>query len=425
MLKHVSYKIRVYPTYKQKEQFAKAEGATRYVRNRILSEIKNYHKETGLYKDLYERYKEVTKWKKEPETIWLKEIPSDVIDQEIKDLDIGFKRFFKKISGYPKKKKKLFGCAIRFVFDHRHSGKVKNWLNKNVILTKLGKIKLSEPDRLPVQMPKMITMSRNGADQYFISFSVEQDVKEKIKTNKSVGIDLGIKNLVTCSDGTIFNGKRLLQKKSKIMRFLKRQQRKLSHKQGFRKGEKKSNRYLKQKLKVAKIHNKIKNIRNDVIHKITCKLTDLFDVICLEDLNVKGMIKNKKLSRNLSDSSFGEIKRQIVYKSNWYCRQVLFTNRFDPTSKMCSGCGQIHEMKLSDRRMVCDCGLDLDRDLNAAINILKICTGENSGFYARGAVNKPNLSESNEMDLEMTRTVMEPYGSEKREPKWLVNQVGF
>ena len=410
MIKYVSYKIRIYPSEVQIILFNKCSGAIRYVRNRILTEMKIYHNETGLYKSVYDMSREVTKWKKEID--WLSEIPYDVIQQEIRDLDTSFKRFFKKISNYPKKKKKLFGCAIRFVFDHRHIEKTKNWLNGNIEPNKkFGQLKMAKTRQLPITMPKLITMSRNGADQYFISFTVEQNVKEKPKTNRSVGIDLGIKNLVTCSDGTVFNGKRLLNKKSKIFKFLKRQQRKLSRKVGFRKGEKKSNRYLKQKLKVSKIHNKIKNIRNDVIHKITCKLTDLFDVICLEDLNVKGMIKNKKLSRNLSDSSFGEIKRQIVYKSNWYGKKVLFVDRFDPTSKMCSGCGQIHIMKLSDRRMICDCGLNLDRDLNAAINVLKICTGENSGFYARGAVNKPNLSESN---LEMIRI------AEKREPKKLV-----
>jgi putative transposase len=407
-MKQKSYKIRVYPTRLQKEYFAKSEGATRYVRNRVLSEMDHYHQETGGYKSIIEMSREVTKWKKAEETSWLKEIPDDVLRQELRDLDAAFKNFFAKRSNYPKKKKKTFGCSIRFVFDQRHLSKVRNWLQGNVILPKFGKLKLGQKNRLPVEMPKQITMSRDCADRYFISFMVEQEIQELPKTGNQVGVDLGIKTLVYCSDGKKYDGARSLRRK---LKHLKRLQRSLSRK------VKGSNRYKKQRLKVGKLHRKIADTRNHRLHEITTDIVRNNDNICLEDLNVKGMVKNHNLALSLSDCSFGEIRRQLVYKSNWYGREILLSNVWNPTSKMCSGCGQIHEMKLSDRIMLCDCGLELDRDFNAAINILNFSlkenTVENTGIYARGAVNNPNLFESNSGTI---RTAMEPIGSEKREP---------
>lgn len=383
-----AYKIRCYPTLAQRLAFARTEGATRYVRNRVLREMDAFHQATGGYKSVVEMSREVTQWKRDPDTSWLADIPSDPIAQELRDLDAGFKAFFAKRAKYPKKKRKLFGCAVRFVFDQRHSGKVRAWLDRSLILPKLGQIKLAQPDRLPVQMPKLVTLSRDGAGRFFVAFAVELASEALPATGHEVGVDLGIKALAVVSDGRFFDGAKSLRGK---LRHLKRLQRGLSRKVGARKGERKSNRYLRQARRVGRLHAKIADTRRDVQHKATTAIVRSADVIALEDLNVAGMLKNGKLALHIADGGLAEVRRQIEYKANWYGRTVVYADRWAPTSRTCSGCGQVHDMPLSKRRMVCDCGADLDRDLNAARNILSMSTGEKSGIKARGA--GKNLSE--------------------------------
>ena len=387
-----SFKIRAYPTSEQRKLFAQTEGATRYVRNRVLREMDEFHKATGGYKSVIDMSREVTQWKKAPDTAWLAEIPSDPIAQELRDMDSAFKAFFAKRAKYPKKRRKMFGCAVRFVFDHRHAGKVSAWLDKALVLPKLGRIRLAQPERLPAAMPKLVTLIRDGAGRYFVAFAVEQDVAQLPPTQHSIGVDLGIKALAAVSDGRVFDGAKALRGK---LRHLKRLQRGLSRKVGARKGEKKSNRYMKQARRVGRLHAKIADTRRDVQHKATTAIVRSADVIAIEDLNVAGMLKNGKLARHIADGGFAEARRQIEYKANWYGRAVVYADRWAPTSKTCSECGQIHDMPLSKRRMVCDCGADLDRDLNAARNILKFAvaggTGEGAQPKARGA--GKNLSE--------------------------------
>jgi putative transposase len=390
-----SFKIRCYPTAEQRRLFAQAEGATRYVRNRVLREMDEFHKTTGGYKSVIDMGREVTQWKKQPETLWLAEIPFDPIAQELRDLDAAFKNFFVKRAKYPTKKHKRFGCAIRFAFDHRHAGKVKAWAERTVILPKLGAIKLAQPERLPVQMPKLITLSRDGAGRFFASFSVEMEIQALPATGVSVGVDVGIKALAVESDGTVHEGAKALRRR---LRHLKRQQRALSRKVGARKSERQSNRYRRQARRVGRLHAKIADCRRDAQHKASTAIVRKADVIALEDLNVKGMLKNGKLARHITDSGFSELRRQIEYKANWHGKVVLLADRWAPTSKTCSGCGQVHDMPLSKRVMSCGCGLVLDRDWNAARNILSFCTAGYAGIKARGLSKNlsnhgiPNLS---------------------------------
>jgi putative transposase len=382
MATHIkAFKIRCYPTAEQRRLFAQTEGACRYVRNRVLREMDEFHQTTGVYKSVVEMSREVTKWKKEMETAWLAEIPSDPIAQELRDLDTAFKNFFAKRAKYPKKAKKRFGCSIRFVFDHRHTGKVKAWNNQSLVLPKLGTVRLAQPERLPSQMPKLVTLSRDGAGRYFVSFAVEVEVQHIPLTGVSVGVDLGIKVLAVESDGTRHDGAKALKRK---LRHLKRQQRALSRKVGARKGEKQSNRYRRQARRVGRIHARISDMRRDAQHKASIAIVRKADVIALEDLNVKGMLRNGKLARNIADQGFSELLRQIEYKAGWYGKVVLLADRWAPTSKTCSACGQVHDMPLSKRTMVCGCGLVLDRDENAARNILSFCTAGNAGINARG-----------------------------------------
>jgi putative transposase len=374
-----AFKIRCYPTADQRRLFAQSEGACRYVRNRVLREMDEHHQATGDHLSVLDMGKRVTQWKKEPDTLWLGQLPSDPIAQELRDLDAAFKNFFAKRANYPKKKRKQFGCAIRFAFDQRHAGKVRAWNERRLVLPKLGVIKLTQPERLPVQMPKLVTLSRDGAGRYFVSFAVEVE----IETLPAAGVDVGVKDLAVLSDGTKLAGAKALRRR---LRHLKRQQRVLSRKRGARKGEKKSNRYLRQARRVGRLHARIADARRDAQHKATTAIVRKAAVIALEDLNVRGMLANGRLARHVADQGFREFRRQIEYKAGWRGRIVLIADRWAPTSKACSECGHVlDELGLGVRAWDCPaCGAGHDRDVNAARNILKFCTAGNAGIEARG-----------------------------------------
>ena len=203
---------------------------------------------------------------------------------------------------------------------------------------------------------------------YFASILMDTEIPKLAKIDKEIGIDLGIKHFITDSDGIKTENPKYLKESSKC---LSKQQKRLSR---CIKG---SNRRNKQKLKVARIHYKICNQRNDFLHKLSFKLINENQVIYLEDLNVAGMIKNHNLAKSISDASWSEFVRQLIYKANWYGRQVIQIGRFEPTSKKCNCCGYINnDLKLEDREWLCpDCGEFHDRDHNGAINIKKTGQG--------------------------------------------------
>jgi len=195
-----------------------------------------------------------------------------------------------------------------------------------------------------------------------------------VKTGRSVGLDVGIKDVIVTSDGAFSGAPKFTYK---YQRKLKLAQRELSRK------TKGSNRWKKQRLIVAKIHELIANCRRDFLHKLTSKIVQEYDEINVEDLNVAGMLKNRKLSKAISDVGIFELNRQLAYKAEWYGKTVTVVDRWLPSTRTCSSCGQLHDMKLSDRMMVCDCGLALNRDLNAARNIHK------AGMVLRGVSYQP------------------------------------
>ncbi|WP_335942728.1 RNA-guided endonuclease TnpB family protein, partial [Fusobacterium polymorphum] len=198
---------------------------------------------------------------------------------------------------------------------------------------------------------KSVTISKNSINHYFASILSEEEIEEFAKTNKNIGIDLGIKEFVTMSDCTKVENLKLSKEYEKK---LKREQRKLSRRCKLAKDSDKklsdSKNYQKQKKKVAKIHNKIKNKRKDFINKLSTKIINNHDIICIEDLNIKGMLKNHKLAKSISDVSWSEFVRQLDYKANWYGRNIIKVPTFYPSSKTCSCCGNIREtLKLSER----------------------------------------------------------------------------
>ena len=355
-----AYKYRIYPNKEQKIQIAKTFGCCRFVYNQTLA----------YRKDTYENEKKsVSKTdcnnycnrelKKEYE--WLKDVDKFALTNAIYNMDAAYRKFFKEHAGYPKFKSKR----------DNHKSYTTNYTNENIVVdfekgrVKLPKLKMvkAKPPREFEGQIKSATISQMPSGKYFVSILVEEEQVELPKVEKSVGIDLGIKDLVITSDGEKIDNLKLIKKyENKLVR----QQRKLAHKQ---KGSK--NRE-KQRIKVAKIYEKIAHTRNDYLHKISHKLINENQVIVSEDLSVSNMVKNANLAKSISDCGWSELTRQLQYKADWYGRTYVKIGRFVPSSQTCHVCGYKNEetKDLTVRKWTCpQCQTEHDRDINAAINI--------------------------------------------------------
>ncbi|EPT2759172.1 IS200/IS605 family element transposase accessory protein TnpB [Vibrio cholerae] len=352
-----AYKYRFYPNKAQAEMLEQTFGCVRFVYNCTLAYSQEQY-ELGNKTNLSDWNKNLTALKKTPEFNWLKAVSSVPLQQTLRHLDKAFKAFFKSGFGYPKfksKRNKQSACFMTNSFKWDAT-------NQTFTLAKMDnplKIKWS---RHFTGKPTSAYVSKTSTGKYFISILVAEDIQPLPKVNKTVGIDVGIKDLLVCSDSTTFGNPRTLQR---FERKLARAQRLLSKK------KKGSNNYCKQKLVIAKIHEKIVNIRSDHTHKLTTKLIRENQTICLESLRVKNMVKNPRLAKHILDANFGEIDRQFDYKATWYGRTISKIDQWFPSSKMCSGCGAIYKGKwsLAIREWVCSCGQHNRRDYNASVNI--------------------------------------------------------
>ena len=352
-----SYKYKIKPDEEQKVLLNKHFGAIRFSYNYFLNERKveyETNKQTLNYND---NSAALTKLKKQEEFKWLKEINSQSLQHSLKGLDDAYNSFFKKRTGFPKFKSK----------HNKNSFKVPQCVR--VIDSKLIIPKFKDPikiiqDRKFKGEIRQCTLSKTPTGEYFVSILVEGNHKKFEKTGKSVGIDLGIKDFVITSDGFKYKNNRYTKTYAKK---LKENQQHLSRK------IKGSNRYNKQKLKVATIHKKITNSRIDNLHKVSTELIKKYDTIFLEDLNIKGMIKNHKLAKHISDVSWSKFISMLEYKASWNDKEIIKIDRFFPSSKQCNSCGYINQnLKLDIREWTCpSCKTKLDRDLNASKNILK------------------------------------------------------
>lgn len=372
MLIQKGHRVRFYPDTTQEALLEQSFGVHRWVWNTALwaksefrtGESKKFDDVLDVegYHDINDISKTITQLKKYPEFEWLSDVPATIMMQTLRNLQTAFANFFdtKLDAGYPRYKKRQTKASIRLQMDQRQ---IKNNYQplKLFKLPRLGACNIKWPTNLGTGAPKMATVSRSPDGKFWISFMVETKPTQYPSTGKSVGIDLGLKTRAVDSDGNelaILNFTQIYAKK------LARAQKVLSRK------KKGSNRRKRQVLRVASIHAKIANSRRDATHKMTSELVKNNDVICIETLSVKNMIKNRKLAKSLADANFGEIARQLEYKCGWHGRILSKIDRWFPSTKMCNGCGSLHDMPLSQRRMQCDCGVDMDRDHNAAINIL-------------------------------------------------------
>jgi len=357
MIKNKTYKFRIYPTAEQEILLAKHFGCTRFVYNHFLNERKEQYQKDKKSDNYYAQAKSLTGIKKKAETEWLKEVNSQTLQFALRALDTAFLNFFRGNAQFPKFKSRKH----KNTFTIPQFGSISDGL-LHIPKFKDGiKIKLHRD--IVGKVGKM-SISKTPTGKYYVSIFTEQIIDEIPKTGKQAGVDLGIKDFAITSDGEKFKNNRYTKKYAKK---LKKAQQHLSRKQ------KGSNGFEKQKLKVAKIHEKIASCRLDTLHKVSRKLVNEFDVIVCEDLNVKGMIKNHKLSKHIADASWGNFLTLLQYKCDWYGKELVKVNRFYPSSKTCGDCGWINqELNLSMRDWTCNsCGVIHNRDVNASRNILK------------------------------------------------------
>jgi len=354
-----AHKIRIFPTPEQETYLLKACGTSRFAYNWALGKWKEQY-DNGLKPNEGGLRKLLNATKRE-EFPWMMEVTKCSPEQAIKDLGSAFSRFFKKQGGYPKFKKK--GQRDSFYISNDQC----KIIGKELFVPKLKlPIKCSEELRFTGKIMSYV-ISRD-ADRWYVSVTVETDHKlERKESRGTVGIDLGIKTLATLSDGVTFETKKFYHNAEKK---LKRLSKVLSRKQ---KGS--ANR-AKAKLKLARQHRKVRLARKDYLHQITTFIVTRYDKVIIEDLHVKGMVKNHKLAKAISNMGFGTFRIMLETKAKDCGCEVIVADRFYPSSKLCSKCGNKKtDLKLSDRVYKCECcGLEMDRDLNASINLGKLGT---------------------------------------------------
>jgi putative transposase len=369
MLIQRGYKYRILPTKEQEESLLQCGGNARFLWNYALKTNQDYYKETGKFKFYHELAVSLPKLKEEYP--FLKESFSQSLQMVLRQFDKALKDSFKKKKGFPSFKKKMllndsFTCPQKWRLEKGF-----------VFIPKIGEVKWIK-HRAMKGKPKSITISQDG-DKWYCSVLCEYTIPDKAKEcDNIVGCDVGLKEFAILSDGTVISNPRHTKKYENK---LAKEQRKLSKKQ---KGSK--NRF-KQRLKVRKIHNKIRDIRKDFLHKTSNSIAKNYDGIFVEDLNIKGMMKNHCLAKSIGDVSWSEFNRQLEYKCKWSFKYYLKIDRFFPSSKTCSNCGYVQEMPLSKRIFDCpNCGISIDRDLNASLNIrnIGINTLGHSGINACG-----------------------------------------
>lgn len=352
----LAHKIRLRPNREQENYFLRACGISRFVWNWALEAWKKSY-EKGEKPHALELKKQFNAIKAESFP-WTYEVTKYASQQPFIHLQSAFQRFFRKQSQYPRFKRKGIHDSFYIGGDHIQ---VKG---KSIRIPKLGWVRMRESLRFAGKI-NSATVSRT-ADHWYVSLSVElSETPKPCENQEGIGVDLGINRLATLSNGEMFEGPKPLNKELKKLR---RRSRQLSRK---KKGSK--NRQ-KARIKLARLHLRIRNIRQDALHKLTTHITQNFDAIAIEDLNVKGMMSNRRLARTILDMGFYELRRQLVYKSVLRRCHVVAVDRWFPSSKMCSRCGLIKEaLSLGERTFLCDaCGSMMDRDLNAANNVARI-----------------------------------------------------
>ena len=369
------FKVRLYPTKEQEQKMWQHVGASRFIWNYMLAEQERRYETKEKHLSRFDMMNFLTPLKRQSEYVWLNEISSQTLKIACTDLSKAYQDMFNKISKHPKFKSRK---RSESKFPTR-SGSL-NFDNNTVNIEKVGRIKYKSDKDIPLGIDHKFTNARvsNVNGKWILSFGMECENQALSLTDKKVGIDLGIKETMTVAHGDekiVFHNINKSKKMRTLNKRLKWLQRGISRKYEANKdGNKfvKTNHIIRDEERLKKLHARIKNIRNDYSHQMTHKIVSLLpQQVVMEDLNVSGMMKNKHLSKAVGEQCFYEIIRQMKYKCEWNGIKFIQADRFYPSSKMCSHCGYIKkDLKLSDRTYVCsECGLTIDRDYNAAINL--------------------------------------------------------
>ena len=365
MIKQKSYKFRLYPNLEQRTLFEKTFGCSRFIWNQMLADKIAHYKETGkTLMNTPAQYKD--------EFPWLREVDSFALCNVQLNLNKAYKSFFQSKFGFPNFKSKKSAQSYKTNNNKGEKGRIA-LLDGKVKLPKVGWVKV-KLHRQPKGMIKSATISKTATGKYFISILCEEEIILLPKTNSNLGIDLGLENFAILSTGDKIENPRFLvslsEKLAKEQKILSRRGL-LAKKKGVKLSE--SSNYQKQKLKVARLHEKIVHQRKDFLHKLSTNLIKNHDVICIEDLASRNLMKNHRLARAIGDASWTEFVRQLRYKADWYGKKIVTISRWFPSSQLCSSCGVNSGKKaLSIREWTCEsCGTHHDRDINASLNILK------------------------------------------------------
>ena len=368
-----AYKVEINPTDEQKSKIHQTIGVSRFIYNFYIARNKEIYEREGKFVSGMD----FSKWlnneyiPNNQEMKWIKEVSSKATKQAIMNGDKAFRNFFKKSKGFPKfKKKKNQDVKAYFPKNNKTDWTLER---HRVKIPTLGWIKFKEFGYIPANsVVKSGTVSQKS-NRYYVSILVdEDDIQVSNPINEGIGIDVGIKDFAICSDGVKFKNINKTSTVKKVEKKLKREQRKLSRKyESLKEGRATRQNIQKQVIKVQKLHQILTNIRTDYINKtISLIIKQKPSYITIEDLNVKGMMKNKHLSKAIASQKFFEFKTKLMSKCKENNIELRVVDRFYPSSKTCSNCGKVKkDLKLSDRIYKCDCGFTIDRDLNASINL--------------------------------------------------------
>lgn len=380
-------KVMLLPNNKQRTRMFQYADAARFVYNWTLAREQESYKNSEKFISNYELRKELTQLKKTEEYAWLNNISNNVTKQAIKDACNAYKRFFGHHSKYPKFKSKkkskpsFYQDNVKIRFSNTHVKIEGLALSKRKNRQKLNWVKLAEKGRVPSGCKYTNPRIKFDGINWWITVGIEHAESTAVPLNEGVGIDLGIKDLAVCSDGNVYKNINKTTKIKKLEKKKRRLQRSISRKYEMNKGGEsrycKTHNIIKEEKKLLKLNHRLTNIRHNYLHQTTSEMVRREpSFICIEDLNVSGMMKNRHLSKAIQQQCLYEFRRQLTYKCHWNNINLIIADRFFPSSKLCSCCGTIKkDLKLSDRIYKCDCGNIIDRDYQAALNLKRY--GEN------------------------------------------------